>query len=174
MAISVNKIYTGVSGAMKKYSSKAFDAIPTMQIKGKAIKAIDWAGREISSAENRLILGVTALASQPFIDLNNKKVDEKTRIVSCAKTLAKIIAGTITGVIIRKGSIGIVRKFPVFFHPNKLDAFKPDKLKQYQNAMGTVLGIVAMLYTNFAIDMPLTKHLTNYFNDKFQKKGGKT
>lgn len=172
MAISVSSIYTNVSGAVKRYGIKAFDAIPTMQIKGKAIDALRWSGKEISSAENRLILGVTALASQPFIDLNNKKVDEKTRIISCAKTLAKIIAGTLTGVIIRKGCIKVVQKFPLIFDPKSLD-LDVGKYKQYQNAMGTVLGIFVMLYTNFAIDMPLTKYLTNYFNDRFQKKGGK-
>ena len=72
-------------------------------------RIITWFDRNISSPENRLILGATALATQPFIDLNNKKVDKKTRVVSCARTIAKIIAGTITGLTIRAGFIKFVR-----------------------------------------------------------------
>ena len=41
----------------------------------------------IAGPENRLILGVSALASQPFIDYYNKKVDEKTRKYSVCKTI---------------------------------------------------------------------------------------
>ena len=43
--------------------------------------------------------------SQPFIDASNKNVDEKTRKVSVARTIAKIIAGTLTGYFVRKGCI---------------------------------------------------------------------
>ena len=45
----------------------------------KTIMAIEWIGREISSPENRLILGVTALLSQPFIDMHNKTISEDTK-----------------------------------------------------------------------------------------------
>lgn len=50
-------------------------------------------GEKINSPEQRLILGATALATQPFIDLNNKKADKETRAVSVARTIGKIIAG---------------------------------------------------------------------------------
>ena len=86
--------------------------IPQMTVKGeRANKAIKWIGKNISSPENRFILGATALMSQPFIDLNNKKVDEDTRKVSAARTVAKIIAGTATGVLIRSGCIHAVNAF---------------------------------------------------------------
>ena len=74
-------------------------------------KRIEWVNKEISTPENRLILGVTALMSQPFIDAHNKSVDEDTRKVSVCRTLAKIIAGTLTGYFIRKGCIKAIDKW---------------------------------------------------------------
>ena len=153
----------------------------------KAITRIDWLGKYISSPENRLIMGVTALVSQPFIDLNNKDVDESTRIVSCAKTLGKIIAGTTTGVLIRHLTIKLATamsrteeefKLPgCKIKPTKFNTIlttinhKPDKpyYNQYRKALGTFIGIGVMLITNFAIDMPLTNFLTNFFTKKFKE-----
>ena len=44
-----------------------------MIISNKIVKqALDWTGRKIHSPEQRLVLGATALATQPFIDLKNK------------------------------------------------------------------------------------------------------
>ena len=39
----------------------------------RTIKYVTRIGEVINSPEQRLILGATALATQPFIDLNNKK-----------------------------------------------------------------------------------------------------
>lgn len=71
---------------------------------------LNWVGKCIHSPEQRLILGATALATQPVIDLHNKNVDEETRKTSVARTLAKIIAGTIVGVAVRAGCIALVKK----------------------------------------------------------------
>ena len=143
----------------------------------KVKKAIDWTGREISSPENRLILGITALMSQPFIDLHNKDVDQETRKYSVARTIAKIVVGTVTGVIIRKGCIKAIDAFTKLpseiTNPNdklkkfrqillpKIEKIEPEKLTQYKNTMGTLLALGVMLFTNFLIDAPLTKHMTN-------------
>lgn len=139
----------------------------------KAIESIKWIGREISSPENRLILGITALASQPFIDAKNKTLDEEIKGVVIARTIAKIIVGTTTGVLIRKGCIkaidlmatvpkkGITMpKIRQILLPavQKIDL---DILKQYKNTMGTLLGLGVMLFTNFLVDAPLTQLLTN-------------
>ena len=43
---------------------------------------------KIAGPENRLILGISALASQPFIDYYNKNVDEKTRKYSVCKAIS--------------------------------------------------------------------------------------
>ena len=151
--------------------------IPQMTVKGeRANKAIKWIGKNISSPENRFILGATALMSQPFIDLSNKKVDEDTRKVSAARTVAKIIAGTATGVLIRSGCIHAVNAFtklPREIRPDmKFKTLRTlltpsekvcKNLAEYKNAMGTIIATVVMMFTNFLIDAPLTKFLTNTF-----------
>lgn len=161
-------------------------------------KLIKWCGDNISSPENRLILGITALASQPFIDLSNKKVDKETRTVSCARSIAKIIAGTLTGVLIRSGYIYLTKNFSAvgklgakvninvgragqqkmkeivitksrqFFTPSNTSTHQSHAYGEYQNTMGTALAIVTMVFSNFLIDAPLSKFLTNHFNKKFQ------
>lgn len=168
-----------------------FNKIPQRTVEGeKAIYRIDKIGKIISSPQNRLIMGVTALASQPFIDLNNKEVDENTRIVSCSKTLAKIISGTATGVLIRhlaiklaeqmsrtpeelaEGKVKELTKFNTLFSTPNLKPHKPEYYKQYRNFVGTAIGIGVMLFTNFALDLPLTNMLTNFFVKKFKHSNG--
>ena len=182
-SLNVNRISTvarNVTGAVA-------GAIPTVTIKGeRANKIITWIGKNISSPENRLILGVTALMSQPFIDLHNRKVDEETRKVSAARTVAKIIAGTLTGVLVRKGCIKAIDAFSML--PSQITSktkwpwlrtlFTPDSaisgvltdLTHHKNALGTILSLFVMTITNFAIDAPLTKFLTNKFVDKIKEK----
>lgn len=83
-----------------------------MIISNKTIKtALDWTGKNLHSPEQRIILGATALATQPFIDLHNKEVDAETRKTSVARTLAKIIAGTLVGYAVRRAGISFVRKY---------------------------------------------------------------
>lgn len=157
---------------------------PKMIVKNERLnKSIAWIGNKISSPQNRLILGISALMSQPFIDLHNRKVDEDTRKVSAARTVAKIIAGTATGVAIRAGCIKAIDAFTKYPHeitPNMKfkslrTLFTPSEgllknLGEYKKAMGTLLSLVVMVFTNFLIDAPLTKFLTNKFvaniNDK--------
>ena len=182
-SLNVNRISTvarNVTGAVA-------GAIPTVTINGeRANKIITWIGKNISSPENRLILGVTALMSQPFIDLHNRKVDEETRKVSAARTVAKIIAGTLTGVLVRKGCIKAIDAFSML--PSQITSktkwpwlrtlFTPDSaisgvltdLTHHKNALGTFLSLFVMTITNFAIDAPLTKFLTNKFVDKIKEK----
>lgn len=164
---------------------------------------MEWSGKNLHSPEQRLILGATALATQPFIDLNNKAVDEDTRKTSVARTVAKIIAGTLVGVIVRQVGINYVRKYsqytanivnglvtrvtpqkgrgffvPLFEIPLKkgqksifpLPAEKLEKkFELYRKAMGTFVATVAMVGTNFLLDAPLTKYLTNVFQKSFVK-----
>lgn len=155
------------------------DNLPT--ITGpKNINAIKWIGQKLSSSENRLILGASALMTQPFIDAANKDVDEKTRKYSICRTLAKIIAGTVTGYTIRKAcikSIDAFTKIPTEIKPDMrfkklrsclLPTVKhtAEELAQYKNALGTLLALGVMVFTNFLIDAPLTKFLTNFFAGK--------
>lgn len=158
----------------------------------KIINALNWAGKCLHAPEQRLILGATALATQPFIDLNNKAVDEDTRKISAARTIAKIIAGTLVGVAVRYGGIKFAKAFSkhkLVFTDNKMvekiipDAKRgflaPTKFKgatfpmsveevtkryeKYQKAIGTLAATIVMVGTNFLLDAPLTKYFTGIF-----------
>ena len=168
---------------IEEYIFNKFPSRMTVSSPGK-LKNIDRIGRKITSPQNRLIMGVTALASQPFIDLYNDKVDNKTRVMSCAKTLAKIIVGTSVGVIVRHSAIAFAKKgcripdlskkmgkWASVFVPENVDLQKEadNILTNHKNTIGTVIGTAAGLVTNFVIDMPLTKYLTNVFIHKFAK-----
>jgi len=139
--------------------------------------------KNVSSPEQRLIMGVTALFSQPFIDLNNKRVNEETRLMSFARTMAKIVVGTTVGVLVRKESIRLAHKYTKmvsvpnvnrsgywakpakensFLCPAYVRNFTKDYHKNYVNALGSMLGIGVSLVTNFLIDAPLTQIMTNH------------
>lgn len=176
---SVSRFMLDLSGSREK--------LPTVS-KEKNINAIKWIGEKLSSAENRLILGASALMSQPFIDAANKDVDEETRRISICRTVAKIIAGTLTGYSIRKLCIKSIDAFTQ--HPEKVNPnvkFKSlrscllptiehtaSELAQYKNTLGTILGLGVMIFTNFLIDAPLTKYLTNLFAGKGGKDNAKS
>lgn len=168
-----------------KITDKIVSKIPVRKFDGgRGEKIIHWFGENISTPENRLIIGVSALMSQPFIDLYNKDVDEKTRIVSCARTIAKIVAGTILGVTIRGGFIKLTQRYSKL---GEVGAKKINKLftppsapkemtysyKQYQNAMGMLLAVGAMILTSFALEGLSTKYLTNVLMKKFLGKDAK-
>ena len=183
--ITNSTIYKGASTAAREIKQGALDLIPeAVYSDKKMVNGIKKTGEKISSAEQRLILGASALMSQPFIDANNKRVDEKTRKVSVARTIAKIVAGTFTGYFIRKGCIkGIkalsqvegknVSKWKSIFTPKNIKDNTTDAFLQYRNAMGTVVALVVMMFTNFLIDAPLTKFLTNKFVDKIHNNASK-
>ena len=165
---------------MINITEKIVSKIPKREFNGgRGEKFINWFGKNISTPENRLIIGISALASQPFIDLYNKEVDEKTRIISCARTLGKTISGIITGVAVRAGFIHLTKKYSElgsvenrqlknFFTPSKAPPKMTYAYKQYQNAMGMLLAVFGLIITNFAIDAPLTNFLTNHFTKKFE------
>lgn len=174
----------GISRLSNAITTKVSGWMPDLSVTGeRANKAINWIGRNISSPQNRVILGASALMSQPFIDLHNRKVDEDTRKVSAARTVAKIIAGTLTGFFVRYGCIKAIDYCSML--PSQLAAsakhkrlrmlFTPDSalngvlkdLNQYKKALGSFVALLVMLVTNFAIDAPLTKYLTNKFVDKY-------
>ncbi|MDD3436010.1 MAG: hypothetical protein PHC64_02550 [Candidatus Gastranaerophilales bacterium] len=171
----------------------------TLEVSGdRAIKNLNWMGTDFNSAMQRLVAGITALMTQPFFDLYNKKTDEETRKTSCARILGKIIAGTLTGVIIRQVCISATKSFTQNEHTEAelvkkskktaekiIKEFKPwqqcllpkgelrhadfKRINKYRNAMGTFAAVVIMIFTNFLIDAPLTTHLTNFFVKKINK-----
>ena len=172
-----------ISNITGKITSAIAGVMPNVTVaSAKANKAIDWIGRRVSSPQNRLILGATALMSQPFIDLNNKKVDEETRKVSAARTVAKIVAGASTGFLVRYGCIKAIDYCSLLpeaakglKNPRLRTLFTPDiaisgilkDLNHYKKAVGSFIALSVMLFTNFLIDAPLTKFLTNKLVDKY-------
>lgn len=174
---------------------------------------IEWFGKR-STPFNRFMLGATAVVLQPFIDLNNKDVDEKTRRISWARAIAKAIAGTCTGILIRYScikSINALTRTPKEIEemvnkgkkvsnwstalvPNKIKnditkkidkAFSHEEygktlrlVKKHRETIGSCVALGVMLFTNFALDVPITKFLTNkiaykYVNNESTKnKGG--
>ena len=79
----------------KKMRQKLLDCIPEKTLEDNARNVTKWKkyNDSISNpATNRLIMGVTALATQPAIDYHNHKVDKETREISTIRTISKIIA----------------------------------------------------------------------------------
>lgn len=185
-SIKSGSVYKSVQKFANSAEQKIYDVMPTKVFGENGDKFFKAAGREISSAENRLILGVTALMSQPFIDFYNRDIDDETRKIAVCRTIAKIIAGTVTGFTVRKGTIALIKacskapapnikKWQTLFTPKDVTKVDTEDFKQYQNALGTFVSLGVMMFTNFMIDAPLTKYLTNKFNDKItpkDKKGG--
>lgn len=172
-------------GRFGNFASKArqsfYDLIKNRVVKEGGDRFYKFAGDKISSAEVRLILGCTALMTQPFIDFHNHKQDEETRKVSVCRTVAKIIAGMTTGFLVRKGTIKLIQacsKYPVekfpkwrtIFTPKNISNMSERDLRNHQNDIGTWVALGVMLFTNFLIDAPLTKLLTNLFTSKVVKK----
>lgn len=178
-----NVAMTGKGWSFFKNSikQKIIDAVPQATIKDGAKKIERWKSidEKISKpAENRLIMGATALVTQPVIDYNNHKVDKETRRVSRNRTIAKILAGTSVGIVVRGSCYSLVNKMTELDSKGKYSkALIPESyidkfsktikfLRNYKSALSTGLSILAMCITNFAIDAPLTVYLTNKLNAK--------
>ena len=162
-----------------------------------ANRCLKWAGKKLHAPEQRIILGATGLATQPFIDLNNKNVDKETRKTSAWRTVAKILVGTAVGVAVRYLGIAFVKKYSQFdtvmknglvekiipkkgkgffvpmLSPKSIFPIAEDALikrfDKYTKAMGLFAATIAMIGTNFLCDAPGTKWLTEKFLN-FQKK----
>lgn len=157
----------------------------------------EFVGKHINSPEQRLIQGATALAMQPLIDFNNKAADDDTRAVSVARTIGKIIAGTIVGVGVRYASIYAAKQFSRYtlkegpkyltqinrkskrdillpkFDCEKTPIKKQDFLDKHDKSvktLGTIIATFAMIFTNFLIDAPLTRIITKKLTSRVKAK----
>lgn len=169
-----------------KITQKLFDIIPNIAIKdGAGLKRLNKAGDIMGRPmQNRLIMGATAIVSQPFIDEHNKRVDKKTARASRNRTIGKILAGTAVGCFVRGGifklvnmttnkDISIDRWDNVLTPRNsqKVPAhlFK-NRMRNYRTVSATLLALGVMLFTNVLIDMPLTNKISNFLNKLDSKK----
>ncbi len=157
------------------------DALPSATFKDGENRVERWKKideRISRPAENRLIMGATALMTQPAIDYYNHRVDEETRRVSRNRTIAKILAGTGVGILVRGSCYNLVSKMTDPNGTSKLskklipkkymqEAIGNSKfLKNYRSALSMGVAILAMCVTNFVLDAPITVYLTNKFNAK--------
>lgn len=173
--VSVNFI-SPIKSSMKTL----YNSIPSHVVsKDSVINSVAYIGRKWTSPQQRVAMGATAIVLQPIIDYKNRHVDNETKKVSVARTIAKILVGTSTGFAVRYLCIkGIkacsvpfkdissntkpfIKKIKTFFTPKNMQRENIDALEQYRNAMGTLLSLNVMLFTNFMIDAPLTKLFTN-------------
>ena len=168
----------------EKIKQNLFDILPNGTFKD-ANKITKWenVNKTISKpAENRLIMGATAIVTQPLIDYHNHKVDEETREISRNRTIAKILVGTLVGVIIRGSCYKLVKAMTnisgtgkyskALIPPKYLEKFKKyiSLLDTHCNTLSTLTAIGAMCITNFAIDAPATVWLTNKLNARTKAK----
>lgn len=169
----------------KRVAEYLYDKLPDVTLKEseKGLNNKKAAENLISHpAVNRAIMGVTAIVTQPVIDAYNPRVDEKTRKTSKNRTIAKIIAGTGVGLVIRSLCYEAVRamtnlegktKFSQALIPKEDLAKYASGVKNIakrRTVISTLAAIFIMLFTNFLIDAPLTKLMTNKFNAKTEEK----
>ncbi len=137
-------------------------------------KGINYAGEKISSPQQRVIIGVTALVLQPAIDMFNKKTDKDTKVLAACKSEAKAIAGMSSGYVVRRACISIADKLS---KPGKIlcpkNLAEVGTANKYGDTIGTLLATFVMLGTNFIWDAPVTKKLTNFFYSHFSSKEAK-
>ena len=161
MAININKIFNSIPKITVR------DGNPEMWN-----KVADWVSRP---AQNRLIMGGTAIFTQTAIDRHNKRVDEETRKVSQLRTAAKVIVGTAAGIAVRQPCYDFVRactnpegtkRYSQWLIPkSKRLGLKEGNqfLKNHRIISSTLLALGIMTFTNFLIDAPCTIKLTNKF-----------
>ena len=169
----------------RKIEQKIFDKIPDITIKDSDKKIRKWndINDKISRpGNNRLIMGISAIMSQPFFDFFNKKVDDETRAVSTIRTISKIIVGTGVGIVVRNSVYNTIEKMTQLEGKKKYSKSLLPKsmlseiaknetfLKNHRSALSMAVAIGVMTFTNFLIDAPLTLLLTNKLNSLRQDK----
>lgn len=180
------------SPALNTQKQVSFGENPKTKIVGDfAESAFTRLGRQ-KTPFNRAVIGFVAIATQPWIDLFNKDVDEDTRKTACLRTAAKLGIGTATGIAVRKFFIDFVApKFSVTSdelknkpHKSYHDWLKPSEsivstknfemmkrtLSKHREVCGTFVAIAAMMLT----DPPLTLLTTNFLNKHFKVDKSKT
>lgn len=185
--ISMNGAPKGSKGGAKrvwqKIEQKILDILPSKTINEGGTSLKNWNRIDTflsRPAENRLLIGLTAITTQPAIDYYNHRVDDETRTVSRNRTIAKIAAGTLVGIAVRGSVYNLVKKMTVPTGKGKFSKFlmpsnnflynyvikNKDNLNKYRGAVSTFASLLVMSITNFALDAPLTVYFTNKLNAK--------
>lgn len=160
-----------------KVSSNSFQG-KSYNLSPKLTKIIE--NLDIKGPQQRLYIGATGLIMQPAIDLYNPSVDEDTQKFSAAKSFVKTFVGTAVGYVVRSVCINLGNKIvdKGIIKPDTIINSSTSLLKKYKNSFGTLLGTLACLFTNFALDVPLNNFMLNKVVEKYHlnptpKGGGK-
>ena len=163
----------------RRMAQKVIDVLPSHTQKETPRKLEEWNKFDnwvSKPAQNRAIMGATAIITQPAIDYNNHKVDKETRRVARNRTIAKIIVGTCVGILVRGSVYKAVTSMTNINGKGKFNkALLPKKalselakneqfLNNHKCVISNLLAILVMCVTNFGIDAPLTVILTNKLN----------
>ena len=170
-------------------SRKIFDLIPNITIRNKdRLKILNKVGDIMGRPmPNRLIMGGTAIVTQPFIDEHNKRVDKESARASRNRTIGKIVAGTTVGCIVRGIIFDLVGRcthedisvdrWDNLLTPRNTSTIKPsmlpNRLRNYRTALSTIIAMFVMIGTNVAFDLPLTNMISNFLNKVDAKKKNK-
>ncbi len=114
----------------------------------------------------RIVIGSTAMFLQPMIDLSNKKVDDKTRQMTASRSFSRAIIGTVSGIAVR---VACFKAGDAMTQPGKSFHFaglNAGQLKNYSRAIGNILALGVLLFTNFLVDVPLISKMSTYINKK--------
>lgn len=124
----------------------------------------------LDAAQLRLYLGVTALGTKSSIDyLTNKKLDKDTRKYSLIKTIAKIVIGTTTGVLVRKAGLEIGKKLTSKACKNFRIAVpytKQADKKVFIEGVSNSLAFVATVISTICLDVPLINKVLSQVGKK--------
>lgn len=177
--MNIHSITKSATSHLSGIRNRLFDLIPNTTV--NTPEKFNKMGVVLSRPDvNRLIMGATALLTQPLIDYYNPNVDEDTAKTSTCRTIGKIVAGTAVGCGVRSlcfyttklltsgGENGPAwRKWllPSNAIVRYLNKRHGGWLKKYNNTISTLLGLVAMLFTNVALDVPLTNKISKALMD---------
>lgn len=159
----------------RSFYAKFFKKLPNKDIENP--KVFNKIGQTLASPHmNRLAVGIAAISTQPWIDLYNPKVDRDTAKASMYRTIAKVIACTSVGFLVRGMSFEIVKKFAneskakgsTILTPRSIlreadPELRESMLKIHRNTYSTVAALAVMVFTNVLLDAPLTTMLANKF-----------
>lgn len=124
----------------------------------------------ISTPHQRIFIGGTALFLHPLIDLNNKRVDKRTRETSASRSMSRAIVGTVSGIAVRAMCNNVGDKLTKSKNPAfVIDALKTAdhaQRKRYGVVLGSILSLLALSVTNFIFDVPLINKYQNLINEK--------
>lgn len=159
-------------------------------------KFINYSGKKLNAPQQSVIMGVSAVVFQPYINRKNKQLDDNTRDMAVARSIGKNITGNLFDFITRVAAIFTVAKLSNYATNNvkddedlvtelkpksKLDIFTPNlkeefvprpkkeflkDFKSYRLAMGALLATGIAVFVKTTVELPLTKKLTDYFYKK--------